>query len=108
MFHDPMWQLNGGWIVSRSTEENRGRVQTYFDAVQFLAWDDIEPPPIRISGDGTMATIIVRKQVHLTYQDEKGITQAENTIFAWMEAWEKLDGHWQLIANASTSRPGDT
>lgn len=106
MFHDPMWQLNGGRIVSRSTEENRGRVQTYFDAVQFLAWDDLEPPIIRISADGTMASIIVNKRVHLTYQDENGATQEENTIFAWMEAWEKLDGRWQIIANASTNRPG--
>ena len=106
MFHDPMWQLNGGRIVSRSTEENRGRVQTYFDAVQFLAWDDLELPIIRISADGTMASIIVNKRVHLTYQDENGATQEEITIFAWMEAWEKLDGRWQLIANASTNRPG--
>lgn len=106
MFYDPILQLRGGTIYERDRATNLARVQRYFDNVQFQAWEDIEPPRIRISADGSMAYIIVHKRVELTFEDEDGITQREHTIFAWLETWEKIEGIWKLMAAASTDKVG--
>ena len=106
MLHDPVIQINRGFINERSRQENIERLSGYFGAVEFLEWEDVEPPRIRISADGTMAYVVVHKSVRLTYEDESGDTQEEHTIFAWLEAWEKVEGEWVLMAGASTNRSG--
>lgn len=106
MFHDPITQLNGGRISTNSKVESMARISGYFGNVQFLEWDDIDPPVVRISKDGSMAYRIVHKRVRLTFENDAGEPEEEDTIFAWMEAWEKIDGAWQIMAVDSTDRPG--
>ena len=102
-FHDPVLLIGDGSISESSRSERRERSQGYFDQVEFVAWDDVDPPIIRVSADGTMATNLVRKHVHLAVEDSNGVRQEESTQFAWMESWEKLAGVWQLMAVASTN-----
>lgn len=81
--------------VSRSTREQAlARVRKYFSTFKFIEWEDIDPPIIKISGDGTMATKIVRKRVRGTYKDDNGKQVAEHVIYAWLEVLEKIDGKW--------------
>lgn len=98
MFNEHIIQLKNGRIAQRSKQENIARIKSYFESVKFLEWEDIDPPKIRISKDGTMAYIIVHKRV----RSQKG-----HTVFAWLEAWEKVESVWRLMAVASTDRPGD-
>ncbi|HMB90910.1 MAG TPA: nuclear transport factor 2 family protein [Rhodothermales bacterium] len=107
MFHDPITQLNHGRISQQSRQETIERFGGYFGSVRFLEWEDIDPPVVRVSEDGSMAYVIVHKRVRLTVENEAGETEEEDTIFAWMEAWEKINSDWQLMAVASTDRPGD-
>lgn len=106
MFHEPIVQLRDGTIYERDRATNLARVQRYFDTVTFQAWENVEPPRVRISADGTMAYIIVHKRVELTFEDDAGDTQREHTIFAWLETWEKIEGVWKLMAAASTDKVG--
>ena len=104
-FADSFLNISRGAVALRNPTESRSRFQRYFDRVSFQEWDDLAAPLIRISPDGRMAYVIVRKSVRLT-SDSAGVTQAEHTIFAWLEAYEKRDGKWTLMAVASTDRPG--
>ena len=70
-------------------------------------WDDLAPPHIRVSPDGQMAYVVVQKSVRLTAPDSAGVPEAEHTIFAWVEFYEKRNGRWTLTAVASTDRSGD-
>jgi hypothetical protein len=105
-FADSLLDISGGVVSLRSREQNRARFQRYFDRVAFQQWDDIAPPRIRISPDGRMAYVVVQKSVRLTSTDSTGRSQAEHTIFAWVEIYEKLGGKWTLMAVASTDQPG--
>lgn len=105
-FADSFLNISRGAVAVRSPAENRTRLQRYFNRVNFEEWDDLTPPRIRISPDGQMAYVIVEKSVRLV-TDSAGVRQAEHTIFAWLEAYEKRDGKWTLMAVASTDRPGD-
>lgn len=102
---DDFISVDSGEVTRPDRKASRDRFQAYFDAVEFIEWDDIEPPVIRISRDGSMAYVIVRKRVRLKVLAENG--REENTIFAWMETWEKEDGAWKRKAVASTNaEPG--
>jgi hypothetical protein len=104
-FADTLLDVSDGVVSLRSREQNRARFQRYFDRVSFQQWDDIAPPRIRISPDGRMAYVVVQKSVRLT-SEAGGRPQAEHTVFAWVEIYEKRAGKWTLMAVASTDRPG--
>ena len=71
----------------------------YFDHVaEFIHWDDLQPPIIHISQDGTIAWMI--NQIRLCY---RSIDNAETDVTcAWLMVYEKQDGAWVAVANAST------
>ena len=60
---------------------------------------------IRVSVDGTLGWVIAEVEV-------KGVETAngENTpfhdIWAWVELYEKVNGQWKMVGNASNRRPG--
>ena len=103
-FSDDMRGVQNGEVVQRSREEHTARLQRYFDQSTFEAWDDLVPPHIRISPDGRMAYVIVQKRVALRARGDGEAGPIHETIFAWLETWEKVDGEWRLTANASTRR----
>jgi hypothetical protein len=105
-FADTLLDISAGLVSPRTREQNRVRFQRYFARVTFQQWDDIAPPRIRISRDGQMAYVVVQKSVRLTSQAAAGAPQAEHTVFAWVEIYEKRGGKWTLMAVASTDRPG--
>lgn len=102
---DDFTSISNGKISRPKKEDTIQRFQSYFNSVEFLAWDDISEPVIKISQDGTMAHVLVHKRVHLTAKDEKGKKIEEETIFAWTSLYEKRAGKWLLTAVTSTNEP---
>ena len=97
--------VHEGNIRVMSREDVRKQFTEYFRGAEFSAWDDLEPPVIRISPDGKMGWMIVRVRIAYTKTDAGGATSKEDTVMAWMSAYEKHDGKWLLVANATTSKP---
>lgn len=106
MFADQLMQLQRGRLTTRTRSENLARFKSYFSSFKFQEWEDIKPPIVRISNDGSMATIAVQKSVKGTYMNDKGEDVFDHTIFAWLEIWEKIGGKWKVTAVASTERDG--
>jgi hypothetical protein len=104
-FADDFINIRSGKISRPTREESMARFQAYFDRSEFLEWDDISPPVIRVSQDASMAYIIVHKRVSLRAKNEQGEMEEETTVFAWMETHEKRDGRWVLTAVTSTNEP---
>lgn len=97
--------VHEGAIRVMSREDVRRQFTEYFRGAEFSAWDDLEPPIIRISPDGKMGWMIVRVRIAYTKADAGGATSKEDTVMAWMSAYEKRDGKWLLVANATTAKP---
>ena len=51
--------INDGLLTRPSKEELLDQFQEYFAAVDFKKWDDLNEPIIEISGDGTLAYMLV-------------------------------------------------
>jgi hypothetical protein len=92
--------VHEGNIRVMSREDVRKQFTEYFRGAEFSAWDDLEPPVIRISPDGKMGWMIVRVRIAYTKTDAAGERSKEDTVMAWMSAYEKHDGKWLLVANA--------
>lgn len=97
--------VHEGNIRVMSREDVRKQFTEYFRGAEFSAWDDLEPPVIRISPDAKMGWMIVRVRIAYTKTDAGGATSKEDTVMAWISAYEKRDGKWLLVANATTSKP---
>ena len=102
LFADDFVMIDAGEVKRPTRKENRARFDAYFRSVRFRKWDDIAPPAIRISKDGTLATVIVRKEVVLSLDGAPEDDPGERAIFAWMETWERRDGRFMLVAVCST------
>jgi hypothetical protein len=105
-FTDSLMVVARGGVTVRSAAENAARFQAYVDRSTFQEWDDVAPPLIRISPDGGMAYVVVRKSVRLTAPDSIGALRPEHRVFAWVEVYEKRSGRWTRTLVASTDRPG--
>lgn len=106
MFADQLMQLQRGSVVTRSRSENLARFKSYFSTFNFQEWENIKPPIVKVSNDGSMATIVVQKSVKGTFRNEKGEEEFDHTVFAWLEVWERIDGKWKITTVASTEKNG--
>ena len=105
LFADDFVSVQDGDISRPGWPDSLRRFERYFAEVSFLAWDDIEPPAIEVSQDGSLASVLVSKLVQLTYRDAAGNPAAESTVFAWAETWRHAGDRWELAMVVSTRRP---
>lgn len=106
MFADDFVSVQDGVVSRPSRDASRERFERYFAQVNFIAWDDLADPIIEVSGDGTLATVLVHKLVHLTFMGAKAEPEEEMTIFAWAETWRRTGSRWELAMVISTRRDG--
>ena len=97
--------VHEGKVKVMSRDDVRKQFTGYFRGAEFSAWDDLEPPIIQVSPDGRMGWMIVRVRIAYTKTDAGGAKAKEDTVMAWISVYEKRDGKWLLIGNASTSEP---
>lgn len=107
MFAPDFVSVSDGVVSRPSREENLARFERYFGRVTFLAWEDTAEPLIEVARDGTLATVLVSKRVHVTYPGEDGATAEGETYFAWAETWRRVDGRWELAMVVSTRKPAE-
>jgi formylglycine-generating enzyme required for sulfatase activity len=93
--------VDAGRVTMPDRDAGMKRMQAYFDASTFLEWDDITPPIIKVSDDGSMAYVVNHKKVRLLTKDKK----EEVEVFAWVSMFRKIDGRWRLSMVASTRTP---
>ena len=86
-----------GRIDRMTRAEARQFFTEYFKGATYPQYEDLEPPIIRISDDASMAWILSRTRVRRR-QDGKERT----FVYAGMMAYEKRDGRWNRVGNAST------
>ncbi len=98
--------IQRGNVFKRTRAEDLARFKAYFGSFKFIEWDDIVPPVINLSRDGTMATKIVQKRVRGFLKDKDGINISEHVVYAWLEVLEKINGKWRLVTIASTEKDG--
>src|SRR5215469_5042966 len=63
--------VRDGTITWRRREDVADFFRTYFEGATYHEWDDVEPPIVRVSDDGTLAWMIVHVRVRGTKRDRE-------------------------------------
>lgn len=101
-FADGMIGVNRGQVTRHSEAQYKERFTQYFNAVEFIKWEDVADPIIRFSDDQSLAYAIIQKQVIVRSKDTN---QTDTTDFAWISVFRKQDGEWKTECNVSTNKP---
>ena len=102
---EPFVTVGNGRVDEASLAEVAAHFTRYFAGAEYEAWDDLEPPRIRISDDGTLAWMIVRNRVSRRQTQPDGSVTERRFVYAGLMGYEKCEGRWRRIANASTFEP---
>jgi hypothetical protein len=105
LFADDFVSVQDGRITHPTRAESLERFRSYFQRSTLLAWDDLTPPEIHLSADGSMAVVWVHKLVRTETTAEGGSAVRAETEFAWTETWERRNGAWRLTSVTSSARP---
>ncbi len=104
MLHDTICQIKAGKVTYYTKDEMASRFTQYFGMVEFIKWEDSQPPVVTLSDDHSLAHILVQRHVELELKDS--VSTVEKTDFAWTELWKKKNGLWRLYTITTTDRPG--
>lgn len=99
---DGFISVSRGKISRIAKTDSRQHFATYFKDATYYEWDDLEPPIIRVSKDGTLAWMIVRLKVRRTQKDSSGAMQEQKFVYSGVMTYEKKEGRWIKSANVST------
>lgn len=100
-FGDTYTYVRDGQIHQQTRDDLKQIYDNYFRDATFHEWDDLEPPIIQISNDGSMAWMIRRFRVRYTRLSE-GQTVEETYVYAGMTTYERRNEKWVRTANVST------
>ena len=102
---DNFISVNKGKITYPKREETLSRYHRYFSSVEFVKWDDMTPPIIKFSDDGSLAYCIIDKIVELTFLDSNKKKVEQKTHFAWTSIYKKYGDEWKIDCVISTEKP---
>lgn len=94
---EQMLSASRGRITRFTPADERARFTAYFEGAKYELWDDLEPPVVRVSNDGSMGWILTRIRSKRT---KAGKT--EEFVYAGIWTYERVGGKWVRVANVST------
>jgi hypothetical protein len=94
---------NRGQISRPSIESTRARFSDYLGRTRFTIYRDQVPPIVKVSRDGTLGWVIAQVEAKGEQRNGQRIEPLE-FVSAWIELYEKRDGHWVGIGNVSNFR----
>jgi len=96
--------VHEGKVSKMGATDVRKRFTDYFLHAEFSAWDDLDPPIVRVSADGQVGWMIVRVRITYTETDQQGKKTLNDSVMAWMASYQKQAGCWIMTAVTSTSQ----
>ncbi len=102
---DEFIAVSAGRIERVTREAQRAMFTEYFRGATYQEWDDLEPPIVSVSGDASMAWMIVRTRVRRMQKDAAGKEVERRFVYAGIMTYAKRGGRWVRVANVSTFEP---
>ncbi len=96
-----------GHVHRLTGEQMRAIFIQAFEGAEYFAFDDIEPPIIRPSTDGSMAWMAVNIRVRKTQTSVSGEQHERNFISTGIWTYARRDGTWQRTGSSGHSRNED-
>lgn len=95
---------NGGAVTFPTVADREAVRGPYLASATFELYQDLRAPVVQISEDGTLGWLIAEVEMRGTQVTEDGTSSAIESIWAWIELYQKRDGEWRLVGNVSNRR----
>lgn len=92
--------LRDGTIVPRKKDEELQRTTDFLAGLRYLAWEDVNPPRIEVSADGTMAWLLGEVRARAMRTQPAGSERELAYRCSWLQVYATRDGRWAAIVNA--------
>jgi hypothetical protein len=99
---DDFMLLNRGEISSPSRAERRQFLGPYLEATVFEFYRDAVRPMVKVSNDGSLGWVIAQVEARGDSATRQGGRAPLEFQVAWIELYEKRNGEWVSIGNASS------
>lgn len=96
---------NRGEVLFYTKEERRPRITAYLQSAEFEKYEDLIEPIVRVSDDGTLGWLICQVEIVGTRTTDEGEKVSLNSVWAWIELYEKIDGRWYRTGDVSNVKP---
>jgi ketosteroid isomerase-like protein len=97
--------VDRGVITTQTRDEVRAMFASYFQGATYFAWEDLEPPLIEISADGSLAWVVRRVEADREEPDGAGGRRRRRLVSAFTSTFEKVNGRWRMTTVTSTFAP---
>ena len=102
---DSLTIIQDGEIYMSAHQEVYDRFSAYFKTVQYFKWDDLVPPEIVLSDDGSLATLTTKKIVIIQYLSDNNNSQIDTSQWAWLASYALKNNQWKMTAISSGVKP---
>ena len=97
-----IWEASRGGLNRIARRDVRDRFAAYFASVSYSVWDDLQPPHVSVSADGSDAWMAVEIEARLTALTADGKEDQHAFESSWISVYEKLDDRWLMVGIASS------
>ncbi len=98
--------VRDGRVEEVSRSELIERFRTSFGRTHYDEWEDIDPPRIEISDDGTLAVMVNRVGIRLTRTRDDESTDELHGVYAGATVYMRNGRGWRSILNVATFDQG--
>jgi hypothetical protein len=105
LFHNAAEQwtyVRDGHVDRLTRAELIERFRGNFDGIEYREWDDVEPPIIDVSTDGTLAVMIEHVRIRLSRTTDDGSTEELQGIYAGATIYRRSVDGWRSTINITT------
>lgn len=110
--HDPQLLFRNGaeqWTYVRAGQVERlthaelvERFRVNFNRTRYQEWEDIEPPIIDVSDDGTLAVMVEHVRIRLSRTAEDGSYEELQGVYAGATVYRRDAEGWRSTINITT------
>jgi len=102
---DNYFSVGRGEIRHPTKTEIKEMFSQYLSSTDFETYEDLQPPIIGYSKDGSMAWSIVKVNVAGSQQNQSDTLNRFDMIWTWITLYEKRNGIWIRLGEVSSSAP---
>jgi hypothetical protein len=100
--------VSGGEVRFSSKEERVSQYERYFKNVEFEEYRYLISPIVHVSDDGTLGWLIAQVKIIGTLTDGDGEKTEIDSIWAWIELYEKRDVRWIRVGEVSNVKSSNS
>ena len=105
---DSLLSVDAGVVSVQARRDVEAMFASYFEGAVYRRWEDVTPPIVRLSSDGSMAWVVRTVLVQRDEPDGTGGTRSHQFTSAYTSTFERMDGRWQMTSVTSTFLPPDS